>query len=368
MKVLYLTNLPAPYRVDFFNEFGKEVDLTVLYERKTAADRDSRWQDRKAQRYREIYLKGFLVGAASSFSPEVLDYIKDPSFDVRIVGGYSSPTEMLAIWYMKRRNIPYILSVDGGFPATNENGFIKKLKTSLISGASLYLGTGKNATKYLTYYGAEQDRICHYHFTSLFEKDILDAPPSPEEKKKLKKMLGINAKYMILAVGRLLPLKRYDLLINAAKDMEDAWVIIIGGMADDFHKNIIYKSGAKNIQFIDFLSYKNLVPFYKAADVYVMPSDSDVWGMVLVEAMANGLPVIASEGCGAAADLVHSNTNGFLFARGNVAQLRTCLKEFLDKTEKTGSFGQKSIAYVKEYTIENEVHDHITTINRFIGR
>ena len=51
MNVLYLTNLPAPYRVDFFNELGKEVNLTVLYERQTAGDRDARWRSRNADFY-----------------------------------------------------------------------------------------------------------------------------------------------------------------------------------------------------------------------------------------------------------------------------------------------------------------------------
>ena len=54
MNVLYLTNLPAPYRVDFFNELGKEVNLTVLYERQTAGDRDARWRSRNAENFREL--------------------------------------------------------------------------------------------------------------------------------------------------------------------------------------------------------------------------------------------------------------------------------------------------------------------------
>ena len=150
MNVLYLTNLPAPYRVDFFNELGKEVNLTVLYERQTAGDRDARWRSRNAENFRELYLGGVKISAAASFSRNVLHYLKDNSFDVRIIGGYSTPTEMLAIRYMKRHNMRYILSIDGGFPA-KEHPLLKKIKTYFISGAALYLGTGKNAAGYFTH-------------------------------------------------------------------------------------------------------------------------------------------------------------------------------------------------------------------------
>lgn len=43
MKLLYITNIPSPYRVDFFNELSKYCDLTVLFERKKADDRDDNW-------------------------------------------------------------------------------------------------------------------------------------------------------------------------------------------------------------------------------------------------------------------------------------------------------------------------------------
>ena len=367
MNVLYLTNLPAPYRVDFFNELGKEVQLTVLYERRTAGDRDVRWRGRNAENFREIFLDGVKVGAAASFSRKVLHYLKDRSFDVRIIGGYSTPTEMLAIRYMKRHNMRYILSIDGGFPA-KEHPLIKKIKTGLISDAALYLGTGKNAAGYLTHYGADRDKILQYHFTSLYQKDMIAAPPPEQEKTILKKELGICAKNMILSVGRLLPLKRYDLLIEAAKDFPDTEVVIVGGTADRYHRALVDRAGAKNVRFIDFLPYGGLVRYFRAADVFVMPSDSDVWGMVLVEAMANGLPVIATDSCGAAPDLVLEGENGMIVPKGDAMKIRESLAFLLSSDFARYHFGKNSLSVIKEYTIENEVRDHIQAIHQFMGR
>ena len=368
MKLLYLTNLPAPYRVNFFNELGKQADLTVLYERKTAGDRDSRWQAPQARHFRQVFLKGYAAGAASSFSPEVLRFVRDETYDVCIIGGYSTPTEMLAISDMKRRKMRYILSIDGGFPSEKERNLVRKLKTHFISGAALYLGTGANAEKYLTHYGAAADKIMHYHFTPLFQRDILTAPPALPEKNRLKKELGLSAEKIVLSAGRLLPLKRYDLLIEAAKNLPDTEVVIVGGRADSYHMEMIKKSGAENVRFVDFLPYSGLARFMRAADVFVMPSESDVWGMVILEAMANGLPVIAAESCGAAADLISEGKNGFITPKGDITKIREGLAFLLGSAETRCEFGNNSLSLIKEYTIENEVRDHLHAIHQFMGR
>ena len=60
MKVLFFTNIPSPYRVDFFNELGKYCELTVLYERRDADDRDKNWCNNEENNlnFKPIYLKG----------------------------------------------------------------------------------------------------------------------------------------------------------------------------------------------------------------------------------------------------------------------------------------------------------------------
>ena len=56
MKVLFVTNLPSPYRVDFFNELGKKVDLTVCYERRNSSERDEKWVNNSHRSYKEKYI------------------------------------------------------------------------------------------------------------------------------------------------------------------------------------------------------------------------------------------------------------------------------------------------------------------------
>ena len=74
MKILYLKNLAAPYRVDFFNELSKYCDLTVLFERKRADDRDDGWYSNN-YKFKGIFLNSKNIGNESSLSFEVLKYL-----------------------------------------------------------------------------------------------------------------------------------------------------------------------------------------------------------------------------------------------------------------------------------------------------
>ncbi len=365
MKVLYITNLPAPYRVAFFNELGRHVDLTVLYERKTAKDRDERWKGDNAKHFKEVYLKGIPFGDSSAISYQVLSYVKDPSYDIRIMGGYASPTAMLAIREMKHRNIPYILSIDGGM-LHPEHPWIYKLKTHMISDAVMYLSTGICGDTFLTHYGVDTDKIFRYHFSSLYENNIRFAPPASSEKTACRKELGITKKHMILSIGRLLPLKRYDLLMQASQQFPEAETVIVGGTEDAYHAKLKQRYPNANVRFDDFVSYQKLCTYFCAADVFVMPSDSDVWGLVLAEAMANGLPVVATESCGAALDLIENEKNGYIVPKGNGVALSDSVGKVLRAD--TDSLGRHSLKIIKEYTIEHEVSDHLRAFRRFLSR
>lgn len=365
MKVLYVTNLPAPYRVAFFNELGKHVELTVLYERKTAGDRDPRWKGDSAKHFKEIYLNGIPFGDASAISLKILSYIKDPTYDIRIMGGYSSPAAMLAIREMKHRKIPYILSIDGGIKHP-EHPWIHRLKTYMISGAAMYLSTGICGDKFLARYGADPEKIFRYHFTSLYESDICSDVADIAEKASCRNELGVTKKHLILSVGRLLPLKRYDLLMQISGQFPDAETIIVGGKEDAYHTGLRQTYPHADVRFDDFVSYQKLCTYFRAADVFVMPSDSDVWGLALAEAMANGLPVIATDSCGASADLIKNEKNGCIVPKGNGSALTEAVGKVLQSD--MPSLGKHSLKIIKEYTIEHEVSDHLHAFREFLRR
>ena len=104
-KILYVTNLPAPYKITFFNLLSMEVELTVVYERETASDRDAKWKSESKRNYEEIFLHGKNIGMEASASLEILKIIKKNQYDAILMNGYSSPTAVLTIIYMRMHRI-----------------------------------------------------------------------------------------------------------------------------------------------------------------------------------------------------------------------------------------------------------------------
>lgn len=76
MKILWLTNIPSPYRVKFFNELGKKCDLTVIFEKRSSSERDESWKNFQLDNFKAIFLSGKSVGVAEAICFSIVKYIK----------------------------------------------------------------------------------------------------------------------------------------------------------------------------------------------------------------------------------------------------------------------------------------------------
>ena len=125
MKVQYLVNIPSPYRVDFFSELSKYVELTVIYERRSASDRNEKWTEKKCVNYKEIYLDARPIGTDNSVSFKVIKAL-DLRADLIVIGMYSTLTSMIAQNYLKAKSKPYVINSDGGF--VSEENALKEIR------------------------------------------------------------------------------------------------------------------------------------------------------------------------------------------------------------------------------------------------
>jgi glycosyltransferase involved in cell wall biosynthesis len=356
MKVLYLTNLPAPYRIAFFQELGKLCDLTVTVETETATDRNKEWFCENSHRnFRYVVLPGIRWGNDSAFNPSVLRWLKDRSYDIVVVGGHSSPTEILAILYMKLKNIPFVASADGGFTARNEPALKRRLKKLLIQSARYWMVSGETTRKYLEFYGADPKRTYHYPFTSLEEKDVLPKPVEVAEKESYKQLLGIGGS-LVLSVGRFIPLKGFDILLKAwslVKHDNANLVMIGGGPEQPKYAEMIRDLELKNVKVLDFMKKDELMLWYRAADVFVLPTRCDTWGLVINEAMAQGLPVITTSGALAGLELIRDGENGYVVPVEDADTLAEHIELLLSNNELRQSMAKCSNEIIRSHTITN---------------
>lgn len=370
MKVLYLTNLPIPYRVSFFQELGRLCELTVLFERKTASDRNKMWFDENSRKnFRCIVLPGIRWGKDSAFNPSVIKWLKDRSYDIVVVSGYSSPTEILAILYMKLKKIPFVMSTDGGFPSKKEPVLKKNFKKFLVQAAGHWLASGAAAQKYLEYYGADPERIYHYPFTSLEKEDIQNEATGEDKKEAMKHLLGISG-LVVLSVGRFIPLKGFDVLLKAWRQVKDdnaSLVIIGGGPQKQKYSEMIRKLKLKNIKILDFMKKDMLKLWYRAADIFVHPTRYDSWGLVINEAMAQSLPVITTDRALAGMELVREGKNGFIVPADDADTLAQHIELLLSSKELRERMARHSNEIIKPYTIVNMAHAYLKAFEKIIS-
>ena len=348
-KVLYVTNLPAPYKISYFELLSRSVDLTVVFERHTASNRDKKWRNDETRSFREIYLDGLSVGEESSFAPAIIRFLKDGNYDAIIMNGYSSPTAMLAISYLRKHQIPFGLMIDGMLPR-EDNLLKKKLKRHLIDGASFWLSSGALTSLQLLKYGAKQDRIFRYPFTSIHEKDIASAP---YDKRAFKQKIGCKSDAMILYVGQFITRKGIDVLLKAHSMLSDsAELRVVGG------ENYPQEQEYKNVVFEGFKTKEELADYYAAADLFVLPTREDIWGLVVNEAFAFGLPVITSDNCGAGVEMITQGVNGYIFPNEDAE----ALSEAITKALSLNSF-VASTKTAASYTLEKMAEKTLIAIN-----
>ena len=356
MKVLFMTNIPSPYRVDFFNELGKFCDLTVTFTDRFYAERDDSWKNFKFENFKGVFLKGFSLKSIR-ICPEIKKIIKEGKFDKIICADFTSLTGMIAINYMRKHKITYYLESDGGY-AKNGKGLKEKLKRHFIKGAQGYFSTAKVHDNYYLTYGATPDKLIRYPFTSLDKKDIIENVPTLIEKQALKDKLQIKEEKVVLAVGRFIYIKGFDVLLKASKSFDNSvGFYFVGGEPTEEYLN--YK--ADNIHFVGFKNKTELNEYYQMADVFALPTRGDVWGLVINEAMANGLPVVTTDKCIAGLELV-DDTNGKIVPVDDVDGFVNAIQSIFNQSSEI--LAKNSLNKIKPYTIQNMAKFHLEFLSK----
>ena len=167
--------------------------------------------------------------------------------------------------------------------------------------------------------------------------------------------------------------KGYDVLLNHAGGLADGTrLLLIGGEPTDEYRAILTKKGLTNVTFLPLCDKETLNRYYRAADVFVLPTREDMWGLVVNEAMANGLPVVTTENCNAGRELIRDGENGYLVPVEDGDTLIRRTNEILLDEERRGRMAKRALTTARAYTIEAMVRTHLAVFRedpvRFLRR
>ena len=356
MKVLWLFNHPAPYKIAFFNALGQQVDLTVIFERTSEGDREAAFYYEKAKNFKEIVLCSLKLGDFNNDCPRILSYLKKNPADLIVVNGWSTLTEMRVIRYLKRNKIPYLFEINGGIAKEKEPRWKKHLKERYLAGALLYLSPDSHSSDYLSFYGVDASKIRLYPYSTIFASEILAKPLSREEKKARRIQEGIPGEELYLSVGGFIPRKNNLALLRHWKEVDpNKTLMLIGsGPEEANYRRYIEDNHLTNVRIKSFEPHQDILRYFAMADASIFLTKEDIYGHVVNECLSQGTPVIASINSNSARKLIQNDVDGYLVSLEKETDVRDALKKPL-----TAAMDEKAIEAARRETIETMVAAHL---------
>lgn len=345
-RVLYISNIEVPYRVEFFNQLARHCILTVLYESDSSGKRNENWAKSVKSNHEKIFLNGIKIKNESFFSFKIMKYICG-HYDVIIVGCYNSPVQMFAILMMRLLHIPYILNIDGEV-FLKEKGTKTALKKFFLRGAAQYLVAGESVVREI-----EENTGCKniipYYFSSLTEKELKNNSAFSQAQ---------NRNNTILVIGQYFEYKGLDIALKAARLNKALHYKFVGmGQRTELFIKEMGISEEDNIEIIPFLNKKELEREYKRCRMVVLPSRQECWGLVINEAASFGTPVVSTWGSGGGVEFLAQKYPQYLAEPGNPESLYQCIENVLRENDK--EYSQYLVRKSRYYSIEKNVKAHL---------
>ena len=300
MKLALLTEIPAPYRIPLFNALADRVEFRALFLARADPRRpyyephEEEWRfDHRVLAGRELRRGGRWIVLSRGVGGELSEFRPDAVG----VGGWNQPAFWQASTYCRRRGVPLLVWVEStARDARSESRPLELAKRTLIRRAAGFFVPGRASAEYVRSFGVPEERIAHA--PNAVDAEIFGRANVDRSGRET---------CTFLYAGRLDPEKGLDVLLRAFGRVPGA--LVLAGSGPEEARLRALADG--RVRFLGPLDRDELPAVYAQADAFVLPSRSEPWGMVLNEAAAAGLPLVATEGAGAAHDLVEDGVNGF---------------------------------------------------------
>lgn len=374
--ILLVTNIPTPYRIPLFNAVAQAFDrggfnLRVAFGASGYARRN--WaidMDECRFAYEVLPSTPFHIGKSESASftyRGLWSVIRREKPAVTIITGYSLGT--VKLWLRKIIfGEPYVIwsgaIADASMPTPRLRVIQRRL---LVRAAAAFVAYGSRAKHYLETLGAPPDRIrigINTVDTKFYRQRAL---ADGEERRRAKD-------FDIICLGDLSTRKRVDLALRA--------VALVSEVRRDFRLRLVgdgperaaLEDMANDLGISDivrFEGYKqkdDVAKILAAAHCLLFPSRFDVWGLVLVEAMAAGIPCISSVRAGATEDLIQDDVTGFAVDFEEPRRVADRVEWMLDNRDAALAMGEAAAAFIEsDVTLERSAEGFLEAVKRAVS-
>jgi len=378
IKVLILHNYMAPYRFPLFGLISKNknIDLTVYFMSRSAKNR--KWKKLPKLNFKYKVLPKLEI---SYFGKDLLAYIINytfpflfvrEKFDVVISAGWLDFASQAAFFLSKFTKTKFIIWSES---TINEPSLIRTITLPfvkyLVRNSDACIAISTRSKEYLISLGAKVNKI-FIGYSSVDNKLFYRLSRlNSNEIQRIKSSYNIKSKKVVLYVGQFIERKGIEYLISGFKkyinENPDTSLLLVGyGPSEDQLKKMSSDLVNKNIFFVNHVEIDLMPKIYGIADIFVLPSLEETWGLVVNEAMAAGLPVITTDKVGSSIDLVKNGINGFVVKSKSSMQIYLKLKRILSNPGKINSMGSNSSKLINNFSPENQASAFIKSIQSVV--
>jgi glycosyltransferase involved in cell wall biosynthesis len=364
-RVAILVGAPTPYRDPLFERLAAcgQYETLVLYCRETQPSQE--WRLRRPS-YPAVYLKNYAPTswhgrfAIGAINPGVWRELRAFRPDALVAYGYNSATVLLAAFWAARHRVPLLMRSDSN--VVGEQGkphfrlaFKRLFLRWLARHVSGFLTVGTSNSQYWLRYGAKPEQIFSAGYAVDNDYFRLEADRYRSTRQQLKSENGWRYPYLLLYVGRLSWEKGADVLIESVRRIfatrPDIGLLVVG---DGPERATLRKQAhdLPQVFFLGFRDWSQLPAFYAVADLLVVPSRHEQWGLVVNEAMASGLPVLATRRVGAVQDLILEGQTGFVTPENDADALASAIDRACQSLERLGAMGEKARQLIQSWNYD----------------
>lgn len=304
--MIYLTNLPSFYKIRLWNEVARRRKLLVVFYQEVADDRNKDFF-RGEMRFEHLWLRGSTVAKVR----QLVHVLRSRPYDELVLGGWENLPLLAGAFLSPRRKNACVVesslyeSATGGVKGLVKKLFMRRISKVYACGKpQAALAEALNFRGRMVLTGG--CGILNY---------VAQPPYAPRSEVR-----------RFLYVGRLVEVKNLELLVRAFGEMPDLELTIVGFGQQE---KLLKAMAGSNVRFMGAVDNEKLPDVYRAADVFVLPSIIEPWGLVVEEALNNGTPVIVSDRVGCKDDLVTKET-GLVFRHDDAASLKAAVRQMCD--------------------------------------
>lgn len=370
-RILLLNNIPAPYFDPLFARLGQEPDwsLTVCYT--SIWNTNAGWVECPITNasHRTIILDQLFPRLTRWISREtaaalaLLGELRRMQPDYVISYGYTLLPQLVAIVWSALTRTPIAVIGDANIYCDRAVGVRRALKNIWLrwivhqAAALIYIGTANRM--FWERYGARRDQLFEARYAVDNDYFASAVIAERENAAALRKRLGLEGKVIFLFVGRLIKRKNVALLISAIRKFSDESIALV--IVGDGEERKFLEVEDARVVFTGAITQSELPRYYALADALVLPAIDEPWGLVINEAMAAGLAVIAHQHCGAAIDLVEAD-NGVLLKTFAVDEIGAALQTIARDTDLRRAMQLRSRTKIAAWTIEGAARGIINAV------